>query len=146
MPQVKNPSLHEMLTQHFDGGLKIDHVDEASQRVISVLDNVQRILNSRAGQLAHLPDYGLPDMSEILQGLPATAHRLSVTLEHTLLRFEPRLKRMTVTLLPETVSARLRYALDAELRGVGMVRFGTEFVAQGKVLVRHLKKQEWMES
>jgi type VI secretion system protein len=33
-----------------------------------VLDNMQRVLNCRAGTLAHLPDYGLPDMTKILQG------------------------------------------------------------------------------
>jgi type VI secretion system protein len=37
---------------------------------------MQRILNCRAGTLAHLPDYGLPDMTKILQGMPGTAHEL----------------------------------------------------------------------
>jgi type VI secretion system protein len=41
-----------------------------------VLDNMQRVLNCRAGTLAHLPDYGLPDMTKILQGMPGSAHEL----------------------------------------------------------------------
>ena len=59
-----NPSLFEMLSFNFAGDL--DQVNEREQVIISVLDNMQRILNSRAGSLAHQPDYDLPNMSEIL--------------------------------------------------------------------------------
>ena len=71
-----SPSLYERLLHNFDGELDLQRVSEADQHTLSVLDNLQRILNSRAGSLSHLPDYGLPDMGLILQGLPATAHDL----------------------------------------------------------------------
>ena len=61
-----NPSLFEMLSFNFAGELDLDQVNEREQVIISVLDNMQRILNSRAGSLAHQPDYDLPNMSEIL--------------------------------------------------------------------------------
>ena len=75
MPDL-NPSLYETLLQNFDGDLGLHQVNEEDQHTLSVLDNLQRILNSRAGTLAHLPDYGLPDMGQILQGLPGSAHVL----------------------------------------------------------------------
>jgi type VI secretion system protein len=59
-----------MLTGNFTGGLDLHQVNEQNQVILSVLDNMQRILNCRAGTLAHLPDYGLPDMTKILQGMP----------------------------------------------------------------------------
>lgn len=52
-----NPSLYEMLLQNFDGDLDLHQISEEDQHTLSVLDNMQRILNSRAGTLAHLPDY-----------------------------------------------------------------------------------------
>ena len=70
MPET-SPSLYEILLQNFRSELALDQVNEDDQLTLSVLDNIQRILNSRAGSLSHLPDYGLPDMGTVLQGLPA---------------------------------------------------------------------------
>ncbi len=77
MPETPlSPSLYEILYGNFDGGLPLDAVSEENQVILSVLDNMQRILNTRAGSLKHLPDYGLPDLTKILQGMPGTAHVL----------------------------------------------------------------------
>ncbi|WP_446469131.1 type VI secretion system baseplate subunit TssE [Xenorhabdus stockiae] len=143
---MSQPSLYEMLTGNFSGGLGIHQVSEENQVILSVLDNIQRIINTRAGTLAHLPDYGLPDMSKIMQGLPGTAHSLINILSSTLLKYEPRIKRLSLTLLPEHEFGTLRYALEAELHEVGLVRYGTEFIPGGRVLIRHLKKQNFLES
>ncbi|MDK7107252.1 type VI secretion system baseplate subunit TssE, partial [Enterobacter hormaechei] len=90
MPKGHNtPSLYEMLSGNFSGGLSLNQVSEQNQVILSVLDNMQRILNCRAGTLAHLPDYGLPDMTKILQGMPGTAHQLSTTLSAIVLKYEP---------------------------------------------------------
>jgi predicted component of type VI protein secretion system len=86
--------LYETLYGNFTGGLDLHQVSEQNQTIISVLDNMQRILNCRAGTLAHLPDYGLPDMTKILQGMPGTAHELMGTLSAVLLKYEPRLKKL----------------------------------------------------
>ncbi|MDR4898231.1 type VI secretion system baseplate subunit TssE [Yersinia kristensenii] len=138
MPQ---PSLYEMLFGNVAGGLDLHQVSEENQVILSVLDNMQRILNCRAGTLSHLPDYGLPDMSKILQGMPGTAHSLLTTLSATLLKYEPRLKSLNVVLLPQSTPGHLEYAIEAELKGLGLVRYGTAFMPEGRVLMRHLKHQ-----
>lgn len=51
-----NPSLYEMLLQNFDGELDLYRVRGEDQHTLSVLDNLQRILNSRAGSISHLQD------------------------------------------------------------------------------------------
>lgn len=135
-------SLYETLLGNFSGGLDMHHVSEEEQIILSVLDNMQRILNSRAGALSHLPDYGLPDMSKILQGMPGTAHLLLATLSSTLLKYEPRLKSLKIILIPPTPTGVLEYAIDAELEAFGMVRFGTDFMPEGRILMRHLKQQK----
>lgn len=65
---MPRPSLYDILYGNFAGGLDLNTVSETDQVILSVLDNMQRILNCRAGTLAHLPDYGLPDMTAVLQG------------------------------------------------------------------------------
>jgi len=147
MTQEHNtPSLYEMLTGHFTGGLALNQVSEEDQVILSVLDNMQRILNCRAGTLAHLPDYGLPDMTKLLQSMPGTAHELMGTLSAVLLKYEPRLKKIIVVLQEQSVPGELRYAIDAELKGIGLVRYGTEFMPEGRVLLRHLKQRHYLDT
>ena len=136
-----SPSLYELLTGNFTGDLPLDAANEEEQVILSVLDNIQRILNSRAGAISHLPDYGLPDMTKILQGMPGSAHQLIDTLSNVLLKYEPRLKSLQVLLLPQTDPGHLEYAIEAELKGLGLVRYGTAFMPEGKELIRHLKHQ-----
>lgn len=144
MSETPRPSVYEVLFGNFTGGLDLHQVSEQNQVILSVLDNMQRILNCRAGTLAHLPDYGLPDMTKILQGMPGTAHQLLKTFSDVLLKYEPRLKSINVVLLEQTQPGELRYAIDAELKGVGLVRYGTEFMPEGRVLIRHMKQQNFL--
>lgn len=146
MPETKSPSLYEILAGNFAGDLPLEVVNEEEQVILSVLDNIQRILNARAGAVAHIPDYGLPDMTKILQGMPGTAHELIDTLAGVLLKYEPRLQSLNVTLLEQQVPGELRYTIDAELKGIGLVRYGTEFMPEGRVLIRHLKQQHYLDA
>ncbi|MFG6655022.1 type VI secretion system baseplate subunit TssE [Scandinavium sp. M-37] len=141
-----SPSLYELLYGNFTGGLDLHQVSEQNQVILSVLDNMQRILNCRAGTLAHIPDYGLPDMTTILQGLPGTAHQLMSTLSVVLLKYEPRLSSINVVMQDQAIPGELRYAIDAELKGIGLVRYGTEFMPEGRVLIRHLKQQNYFDN
>ena len=144
MRDHNTPSLYEILYGNFSGGLDLHQVSEENQVILSVLDNMQRILNCRAGTLAHLPDYGLPDMTRISQGMPGTAHQLMNTLADVLLKYEPRLKKIAVVMLAQKSPGELRYAIDAELKGIGLVRYGTDFMPEGKVLLRHLREQQFI--
>ena len=140
------PSLYEMLYGNVSGGLELSQISEENQVILSVLDNMQRILNCRAGTLAHLPDYGLPDMTKILQGMPGTAHQLMSILSDVLLQYEPRLNKVTVVMLDQEMPGELRYAIDAELKSIGLVRYGTDFMPEGRVLLRHMKQQRYLDS
>lgn len=142
MSELPRPSLYEILYGNFSGGLDLHQVSEENQVILSVLDNMQRILNCRAGTLAHLPDYGLPDMTKILQGMPGTAHELMGTLSAVLLKYEPRLHSIRVVMLEQTMPGELRYAIDAEIKGIGEVRYGTAFMPEGRVLLRYLKQRQ----
>lgn len=79
------PGLFERITGHFAEDGAIDELSPEEQTFYSVRDNIQRILNSRSHALAHLPRYGLDDLSEICRHLPASAHKLRSEIEATLL-------------------------------------------------------------
>ncbi|EHZ8051054.1 type VI secretion system baseplate subunit TssE [Escherichia coli] len=147
MPHEHNtPSLYEILYGNFTGGLELNQVSEEELIILSVLDNMQRILNTRAGSLKHLPDYGLPDMTTILQGMPGTAHQLMRVLSDVLLKYEPRIKRVDVTMQEQTQPGELHYVIDAELKDAGLVHYGTIFMPEGRVLLRHLKQQRYIQT
>ncbi len=143
---MPRPSLYEILYGNFAGGLELNQVSEEEQAILSVLDNMQRILNTRAGSLKHLPDYGLPDMTTILQGMPGTAHQLMRVLSDVLLKYEPRIKRVDVTMQEQTQPGELHYVIDAELKDAGLVRYGTTFMPEGRVLLRYLKQQQFVDN
>lgn len=73
MSQPNSPFLYETLFGNFTDTLGLHEVNEQNQIVLSVLDNMQRILSTRVGSLKHLPDYGLSDMTKILRGCPVPA-------------------------------------------------------------------------
>lgn len=135
------PSLYERLLQNVAGGTRLQRLHEEDLPILSILDNVQRILNSRAGALAHLPDYGLPDMSEVLQGLPGSAHSLMAHIAHTLHTYEPRLKGLDIALLAQKQPGHLEYALALELHDGNRTLFATTLGPQGSVRVWRLKPQ-----
>ncbi|WP_413726045.1 type VI secretion system baseplate subunit TssE [Sodalis sp. RH16] len=142
--QHQNPSLYEMMMHNFSGEMELHQISGSDQVILSVLDNLQRILNCRAGTLSHLPDYGLPDMSQILQGMPGSAYGLLTTMTLVLLKYEPRLEGVAISLLPQCLPGQLEYSIEAELKGIGPITFGTTFSAQGKMLVRHLRQQRFL--
>jgi type VI secretion system protein len=143
---MSQPSLYELLKGGFSGGLALHQVSEQNQVILSVLDNMQRILNTRAGSLAHIPDYGLPDMTQILAGMPATAQQLVFTFVQVLLKYEPRLAKIDVVVLEPSQPGDLRYVIEAEMKQVGLVRFGTVFMPEGRVLIQHLQQQQFLEN
>lgn len=138
------PSLYERLLQNFTGEFDLNRVREEDQVLLSVLDNLQRILNCRAGTLSHLPDYGLPDMSQVLQGMPGSAHGLMDTLSDRLLKYEPRLAAVSIELLAQTLPGHLEYAVAVQLHDGMRASFGATLAPEGKVLVRHLKHMEYL--
>lgn len=144
MVSEQNPSLYELLLQNFAGELDLHRVREEDQPLLSVLDNLQRILNCRAGTLSHLPDYGLPDMSQILHGMPGSAHGLMGTMTQVLLKYEPRLADVRIELLPQSRPGHLEYSLKVELRDGARTTFGTTLTPEGRVLMRHLKQHEYL--
>jgi type VI secretion system protein len=126
------PGLFEAVTGHFANGDPIDLHDRNQQTFMSVRDNIQRILNSRRDSLAHLPDYGLGDLSKIYRHMPASAHTLQREIEGTLLKYEPRLKSIQISAAEPEDGMLLSFTMTCELHQAGLVRYGTYFTPDGR--------------
>ncbi len=129
------PSLYDMLRGHIDG-VPLDAYDDKTLEILSVQQNIKFILNTRAGSLAHLPDYGLPDLTHIYQALPASVHLLRQQMETTLLTYEPRIRSIEIDLddKPDP-GLKISYTMICHLWKAGLVRFGTYFEPPGRVRV-----------
>ncbi|TKC88044.1 type VI secretion system baseplate subunit TssE [Trinickia terrae] len=130
------PSLYDMLLGHI-GDMPIDVLDEKTQEILSVMENLRRILNTRAGALKHLPDYGLPDMTNIYEALPASAHQLKAQMEKTLLAYEPRIRSIDVEVAARVdPGLTISYVMTCRLKKAGLVRYGTHFEPSGLTRLR----------
>ncbi|MGH8779848.1 type VI secretion system baseplate subunit TssE [Paraburkholderia sp.] len=129
------PSLYDMLLGHI-GGVPLGTYDDRTLEILSIQQNIARVLNTRAGSLKHLPDYGLPDLTNVYQALPASAHLLKKQMEFTLLRYEPRIRAIDIDLddVPDP-GLKISYVMICHLKKAGLVRFGTYFEPPGRLRV-----------
>jgi len=64
--------------------------------VASIREHLIRLLNARRGSLVHLPDYGLPDISEIYRGLPYSLQQLKNVIIYLIEHYESRLSNVSI--------------------------------------------------
>jgi len=122
-----NTGLFDALTGDGSTGYRHDSESAREARYRSVLQNLNHILNTRQGSLQHLPDYGLPDLGSLYRGMPDSVEELRSSVQETIEKFEPRLGRVRVKLMPsESSKMRLALMLTSELDGE-RVRFSTTF-------------------
>jgi type VI secretion system protein len=120
--------LIDLLNGRFLNDLKISEVGEDQQRVISIIDNLNRLFNTRRGSISNLPDYGLPDITEVYRELPYSIDGLRKAIKETVTKYEPRLQRVRVTHHDsDPFSMRLVFILSAELQRGKRVQFRTTF-------------------
>lgn len=102
----------------------------------SIHDHLQRLLNARCGVLQHQPDYGLPELDRVYQGLPHSEISLVYQLQRMIEKYEPRLNQVQVFTVPEvTTSTVIRLGIRGEIRKGTRVEFFSYFHGNGKVRV-----------
>lgn len=136
------PSLYDMLLGHIDGE-PLDSHDDKTLEILSVQANIRRILNTRAGAVKHVPDYGLPDLTDVYRNLTASVHDLRNQMETTLLKFEPRLRAVEIEIddRPDP-GLMVSFTMICHLKKAGLVRFGTYFEPPGRMRVERLVNPE----
>lgn len=135
-------ALYEKLTGYFSDNQSLTELPSTFQSARSVLDNIQRILNSRSGTLKHLPDYGIPDLSTVYKNLPSSAQDLRTHMYKTLLKYEPRLTGLEIKLTESKDNVMiLCYQLDCTINQVGSIIIDTYFMPEGSVNVKSINNK-----
>jgi type VI secretion system protein len=130
-------ALFEILVGQYAGGRVIAAAPNTADVLLSIKDHLTRLLNARQGSLAHMPDYGLPDIGLIYQGLPYSVTDLAEALKRAILRYEPRLRQVQVTHRPiEVGKCVLQLDVTGTLVNGERVAFETYFLSGGYAEVR----------
>ncbi|RII29596.1 MAG: type VI secretion system baseplate subunit TssE [Geobacter sp.] len=82
----------------------------------SVLAHLQRILNTRQGNVLLAADYGIPDFLNFLQTYPESIREIEASIKTAIDKYEPRLSGTLVTFMPdEDETLTLRFQIMASL-------------------------------
>ncbi len=65
----------------------------------AIKDHLVVLLNTRRGSIAHLPEFGLPDLADIYKGYPESLHYLGAEIKRTIEKFETRITKLKVELI-----------------------------------------------
>lgn len=89
------------------------------------------LLNTRQQSIAHLEDYGLPDVQQLLLELPGSTPRICQAVHDLISKYEPRLSSVTILpIVPDNDKTLLQLKLTALSQpfhtGQFMVRFQTD--------------------
>ena len=127
--------LFEALNGRFADGTPLDAVGEDRHRLLSVIDNLNRLFNHRQDTLTHLRDYGLPDLSQTYRDNAETTEFIRKAIREAVETYEPRLRRVRVQRKPpdEHNEGWLIFLLSAEIVGGGRVQFETRFAEKVRV-------------
>ncbi len=133
--------LVDVLNGQFLNGLSIREVDRSQLRVLSILDNLNRLFNTRRGSIDHLPDYGLPDITQVYRDLPYSVEGLRQSIKAAAERYEPRLRRVRVEHEHgDPYAMRITFILSAELMRGQKVQFQTTFASHELAEVRQWRR------
>jgi type VI secretion system protein len=111
-----------------------DNPSHKERTVESVLENLHAILNSEQGGGLCAPELGL-DLQKLLVRWPSSRHGVLLQIKEVISRYEPRLRNVEVTFLPEESPNRIAVLIAAELGGRAF-RAKTELASPGGIAVR----------
>ncbi|WP_164013321.1 type VI secretion system baseplate subunit TssE [Pyxidicoccus trucidator] len=113
------------------------HAPRQSNPVEPVVEHLKMLLNTRKGQVASNPDYGIPDFNEVVHSFPAAIHRLQGFIQQAIEAFEPRLNNVIVLHVEgENEPFALQFEITAQLvhqDSQGQVRLRTRVGTNGRM-------------
>lgn len=125
--------LIDVLRGRFSNGQAVVDEGRGQQRILSIIDNLSRLFNTRRGSLAHLPDYGLPDITQVYRDLPYSIDGLRAAIKEVVEKYEPRLRRVRVEKHEKTTDEHFDMHVSFIVTGVLLkgqkVQFQTTFTS-----------------
>jgi len=116
--------------------IKFGPLREEDDLAASIQSHLALLLNTRRGMTPHLEAFGLPDIHYVYYSLPQSLERLADEIKRTIESYEPRLRRVTVTLVSaSTDTFRATYRIAGEVvegSKVSNLTFQTEVRRNGR--------------
>jgi type VI secretion system protein len=108
--------------------------------VSSILEHLGKMLNTRRGNAPVAPEYGIPDMADLVHSFPDAIRFMEQAIRTTIENYEPRLCNVRVKYAgPQDDVLSLHFDVTAVLSPSSSrksVSFETKIASSGKVLVR----------
>ncbi len=104
----------------------------------SIIANVHELLNTRVGEALATPDFGIVDFADIVHNFPEAMQVLQQSIRATIMKYEPRLRSVSVTPLTSQDPLSLAFEISGRLTSGlhrGPFRVRTEMTASGKMQV-----------
>ncbi len=114
--------------------------EDPRRTVDSVLAHLQRVLNTRQGNVPIADDYGVPDFTSFLEQYPDSLRSFEQSVRETIEKYEPRLKAVRVRFTPDEHDPQLiRFQILGKLASSDQsdpVHFESTVGPDGKIRIR----------
>lgn len=97
----------------------VPRLDEAN----AIVAHLRALLNARQGESQTVPDYGLPDFTDIARRLPEGVDIVERSIADVVAKYEPRLCKVQVRFVPSDGPFRLQFEVSARHSGDRAKRF-----------------------
>lgn len=105
--------------------------------VSSVVAHLADMLNTRVGESVTVPDYGLVDFADVCHNMPEAIGAIQQSIRATILKYEPRLRNVSVRFVPGDDPLKVSFEVVARLADTrrSVVRLRTAMNAGGHMSV-----------
>lgn len=103
-----------------------------------IVGNLQALLNTRLGDAVSAEGFGVIDLVDIIHDFPAAAQVMQRSIRATIARYEPRLRNVSVRVVPNDDPLVLTFEISGRLvkdRSRGLVRLRSEMTPGGRMTV-----------
>lgn len=103
----------------------------------SIVEHLAVMLNTRAGDSVTVPDFGLPDFTDVVHEFPDGIQAIQQGIRAVILKYEPRLGNVSVRHLPTETSTTLQFEVVARVknRQRSLIRLQTSMMSDGRFQV-----------
>jgi type VI secretion system protein len=104
----------------------------------SIVAHLQELLNTRVGESLSAPDFGIVDFADLVHNFPEATQVLQQSIRATIMKYEPRLRSVSVTPVPSNDPLSLAFEISGRLASGthrGPFRVRTELNSTGKMQV-----------
>lgn len=129
-------ALLEILRGRYMNGTELHSASDADGLVLSIQDHLTLLLNARRESLPHMPEYGMPDLTDIYSNLPYSLDQLIAEVSRSIEKYEPRLRNVRVSVEPlNGASCVIHLRIEGSTVVGRTVRLRTWFYSEGRAEV-----------